>query len=1202
MDSNAVTLTGTHLIEASAGTGKTFAIAHLYTRLVIGHRHPGKALSDPLSPQEILVMTFTTAATLELRDRCRKRLVEAAILFDGGTSSDPALVALRDGISSEEHRLCKDRLQAAAEMMDEAAIYTIHGWCLNVLKRYTMETGLPHGGIAATDSAEIYDQVVHDSWRHLVYPLKEEEVRLLKELFPTPGSLKSKLKMLSSSRQEGTFHCAGHPLKPITDVPSVLRPIMDALKTYQEAELKARKLWLDHRDELRQLLLSLRDVMNKSRVRPAREESLFRTALAQLDLWAQDKITLTALLDKDGGKLSNLRSKLTKGNELPEHDFFTTFDEACIIGEAQWQERITELFAQITVHVHRDVTTRFAAEKQRHRIVDFNDMLTLLDSSLANSESLARRVHGLYPVALVDEFQDTDPVQYRILRALYQQRGTLMLIGDPKQAIYRFRGADIATYLTARGDAQQYHSLPVNWRSTKELVEAVNTTFSHAEEWDGGAFLLGKEKIPFHPVAPRENADHGGTLLLHGKPHVAMEILLLNPPLEWINLTKNHYKRGMAAACAEKIDELLHSAVITGTPDRPVVARDIAVLVRNWGEAQLMQNALSRLRIPAVPMSSRTSVFSSEEANDILLWLHALISPQNIRKIRNALATSSMGFNLEELLHLTEDDERLQEHQTIFSEARQRWRNAGVLSGLRYLMQQDGATQRLLRSPKGERRLSNLLHLSEWLQQAEQTTPGAQDLVHLLERNMESPEDNEEQVLRLESERSAVQLITYHGSKGLQYPIVFVPFTALYGETEIPAITTFQSDDEMITDLCFKDAPEEHKEAYRRESLSEELRLLYVAMTRPEYALFLGTGPVGRGKDHSQHRSAFGYILDGLRQKNFSMSSAISALTARSPAIQLQSILYDPDALSADEVEETTGEREILFAPRHAEPRTYDRWWISSFSAFVASHSTTHEEPETRNEQGDEVIDPGEEELLDPLPPGARTGTLLHDLIEAVGRQGFVRLAVDQKARHAAVTRYCQRTGSQEYEPILQRWITEFLATPIASGMPAPGEIERFRLELEFLFPLSATTTEMVDSLIQRHLFPGVSRPSVSPLILQGMMKGFIDLLFVHNQRYHVADWKSNTLGSSRSDYTTERMIHAIAQKRYDIQIAIYNVALHRHLTNRMPGYDPSKHLGPTVYTFLRGAGGPDGSGVVIDVPLELIQALNETFQGQQDA
>ncbi len=1202
MDSNAINLSGTHLIEASAGTGKTFAIAHLYTRLVIGHRDSRKPLGEPLSPREILVMTFTSAATLELRDRCRKRLIEAAALFTGGDSADPALLALRDAIASEEHKICAERLHEAAEMMDEAAIYTIHGWCLNVLKRYTMESGLPHGGIVSTDSAEIYDQVVHDCWRRMMYESDHAEVSLLKQQFPSPASLKDKLRALSSSRQGCSFRCAGKPLELIPSIRNALEPVLHALKTFEEAEETAKAQWLENREELTAALLELREEINKNRVQAARNESRFRQAIAQVDLWAQGKIPLATLLEKDGGKLANLQSKLKKGSTLPQYPFFSTFDDACMVGEDQWKERITELFAHILLYCYTEVTTRFVAEKQKHRVVDYNDMLTLLDTSLATSESLAHRVHALYPVALVDEFQDTDPVQYRILSALYRQRGTLLLIGDPKQAIYRFRGADIATYITARGDAQQYHSLPINWRSTKDLVHAVNATFSHAEEWADGAFLMGQGSIPFHPVAPREDADQAGTLLLHGKPHAAMEILRLDPPLEWNTLTKGHYRWGMAAACAEKIDELLSGAIISGMPNRPIQARDIAVLVRSWHEAQIIQNALRRRRISAVPMSSRTSVFSSEEANDILLWLRALLAPQNIGKIRNALATTAMGLDLEELASLAGNQVVLQEQQTIFHEARQRWSNAGVLSGMRYLMQQTGATQRLLRSPRGERRLSNLLHISEWLQHAEEHTPGAQDLVHLLERTIESPEDNDEQVLRLESERSAVQLITFHGSKGLQYPIVFIPFAALYPETEHPGITTFSSENEMITDLCFNKAPAEHQEAHRRDSLSEELRLLYVAMTRPEYALILGTGPVGRAKEHNQHRSAFGYILDGGRQNNFPLIPAIEALAAKSPAIKVRSKIYDPHALPPDEVEETTGEREVLFSPRQAERREYKRWWISSFSAFTPSNHTSDNEPETRSEQGDEVIDPGEEELLDPLPPGARTGTLLHDLIEAVGHHGFAHLAAHEDVRADTVSRYCQRTGSQEYEAVLQQWITEFLNTPVAPGMPAPRAIERFRLELEFLFPVALTAAETVDSLIQQHLFPGLSRPPVSPLTLQGMMKGFIDLLFVHNGRYHVCDWKSNTLGNSSTDYTGERMINAIVQKRYDIQIAIYNVALHRHLSARMKGYDPAKHLGATVYTFLRGMNGPDGSGVVVEVPLKLIYELNNTLRGEPDA
>src|SRR5690606_28106114 len=473
-----------------------------------------------------------------------------------------------------------------------------------------------------------------------------------------------------------------------------------------------------------------------------------RALLAELEVWADGEGAFDAA---SHGKLSATGMRLTKKAQGPTFKALTARDQlvACL-GEAPG------LRPAVFNHVRHWCEKRVEQVKQRRAVLSFDDLLTRLDRALqsANGEALANLIRERYPVALIDEFQDTDPVQYRMFRSIYLQQPQcgLLMIGDPKQAIYAFRGADIFTYLQARRDTgNQLFTLDTNFRSTQALVAGVNRLFEHADRFDAGAFLFRRD-IPFTPVAAKGRSER---LLVAGEPVPAITLWHDSSPRN-----KGTYLRDCAEATATHIVSLLQSAQAgtAGFDDgqglRPVTPADIAILVRDGGEARAIREALASRGLRSAYLSDRESVFDSREAADLLLWLQAVANPESEARLRIALASPTLQLSLAELDTAGADGSQWEARVESFLHYRKLWQQKGVLVMLARLMDDFDLPARLLRTSAvgGERSLTNLLQLGELLQQAAMALDGEQALIrHLAERIADAREGSgTELVPRLE--------------------------------------------------------------------------------------------------------------------------------------------------------------------------------------------------------------------------------------------------------------------------------------------------------------------------------------------------------------------------------------------------------------------------------------------------------------------
>jgi exodeoxyribonuclease V beta subunit len=1209
---------GSRLIEASAGTGKTFTIALLYVRLVLGHG------TEPLMPPQILVTTFTDAAADELRERIRERLFEASRVFSlddetaddkveakGGNSLLEALTL--DFPTPEARQSAVKRLEMAANWMDEAAIFTIHGWCQRMLSEHAFHSRALFEQTVRTSLTPVIDQAVQDYWRHYIYALPSEQALSVANLLGGPSALTQKLNGLLS-RDGAPLFVNGAQVDPASlDFMAMVSGVIRLEIKAHQAEGDARQAWLNHAGELKAAWSPIMGGLNGNSHRTLAKLTDFSSLWHSLDLWGESGEPLPSDVFK-----FLTEPKFKKGFDRPAHPalaIFSAWSDALAAAQHGREAAGTRLLA----HAAFWVRARIDRVLQQNAEMGYDDILLNLDRALVGDEGqqLAATLRAQYPVAMIDEFQDTDPLQYRIFDRVFRiggeggaspatgQTGTMILIGDPKQSIYRFRGADMYSYLAARAATQgRHYTLDGNYRSTPELVEAVNFVFERADQQPSGAFGHRTDEgnpLPFVKVTARGRARQLKRRDEEGKwqPCPALTGWVLPGD---VMLSAGHFSELMAEHTAEAITSSLNAAV-AGTlaffdADGEMIAfrpQDIAILVSTGDQAAILQQSLNRRGIKSVYLSDRHRLFATEEAADFHRWLMAIAEPQRQDRLRAALGSLSFTRHWDEL-DAVRNDARLDSDTSRFMDYQRIARHQGILAAVYQLMHDYGIPARLLAMPmpdrSGERRLTNLLHLADWAQNEQAELAG---LDALLQRYAQAVNDNEaEHELRLEQDEHLVRIITIHSAKGLQYPVVYLPFLPLIRpkETKRNAVATpwRASNGRGMSLGEFPEAIAAEREA----QMTESVRLIYVALTRAESACTVALGPVKFGKQPNQHESGLGHVLR--LQSGDDLVASFDAAVADLGAQTGVNIEQPPPVTQARFIAPTEDD----LPPARAAKRQVDTHWrISSFSGLThALHESEVVVPETaKQEQLRDVLsetgtveaslDLPQTNRFDPqslsarisrLPRGTTFGTLLHSLLERAGEAGF-----DPSATYEASLSLVRQLASmltEEQQGTLAELVLRILTLPLATTPSRRlADVSRYQIEQEFWLPVARTQTIAIDDLLLTSVHPGYIRPTLTSQQLEGQIKGFMDLVFEADGRFYILDYKSNWLGDTPEDYAPERLVDAMLAARYDLQMMLYLTALHRHLQDRLPNYDPAVHLGGALYLFVRGIDSP-GQGV----------------------
>lgn len=1188
------------LIEASAGTGKTFTIAALYLRLVLGHGR-----ERPLLPQEILVVTFTEAATSELKGRIRARLSQAARYFAGDDAPvDPFLQALATEFDAAVWPACSERLQLAAQAMDEACILTIHGWCNRMLTEHAFASGAAFGRELLTDESALWQEVSQDYWRLHVYPMSTVEFERYSKTYPSPDALQQDVMRLREVS-------ATEIVEPVQ---AIQREVVA-----RAAQLAAIKQpWAAWIDELAALIEQGRaaGLTNNKML----QQNIVDNWWVKLRSWQQNDSAAMPEIGKGVERLTpEGLAQAWKSGAPPDHPALHA-----MLGLEAALAALPDASASLRQHA---ATWCFAQQQQRktnQRALGFDDLLTGLDQALAQSDSLVSLVRAQFPLALIDEFQDTDPLQYRIFSRVFGRDGALILIGDPKQAIYGFRGADIYTYLQAKRESPLQFSLDTNYRSTQQVVESVNQLFMHAEERAAGqgAFMFRAQQnlVAFQSVKAKGRSEQ---LRLQGQelPALRLQVIDAEKPL-----SKTAWLAQAAQQAADSIAELLWLAqqqqcgfYQDDTWQRPLQSRDIAVLVNNQREADAVRKCLLQHGIRSVYLSDKGNVFNSPIAGQLAIWLDAVLEPR-LPKVRNALATMALGQSLAELDAWQDQDWDRAQHQ--FIRYQQIWQRIGVQAMLCQLMFDFDVVATLAAVANSERYLTDLLQLSDLLQQASRTLDGERALLRYLHEHMQGEGELglEATRLQLESDDALVRVVTIHKSKGLEYPCVFLPFMLLSREIELTHTPLTLHDAAGQAQRVFQPSEAQRQQA-DDERLAEDLRKLYVALTRACYFCQLEVAPL-------KERSALAYLFtpEAVLPAG-QVETLVTPLVQRGAesGVFKQSVVLHLQAPQANNYQVVAAAPELQqggFLTQAPNPRS--RWWVASYSALLLEQTDVvdSKRAELRQELTEPSLTSVVADVSASLQKGAAMGTFLHEQLEWASQQGFAKVAAQPSLWWGQLEKSAQQSGivkkteqgwqrqllqSDQEQPALFDELQQALAplwhylqSLLQCQLPTLGlslsQLPAALAELEFWLPVHKLSVRRLDHMIQQAVWPDEPRPALQEGQLHGMLKGFIDLLLFDGQKFYVMDFKSNSLAA----YDDTQLQQAMLAKRYDVQAVLYCLALYRLLRSRGDS-NPLSKIGPALYWFLRGSHTDNAGVLAMPCPTMLLLRLDQEFQEVAD-
>lgn len=1197
-----IPLQGKHLIEASAGTGKTFNITRIYLRLL---------LEKNLTVDQILVMTFTKDATEELRGRIDAFIRQALNQWDDLSVNDEYFIAIAEHVEAEQ---AKVRLKQALLYLDEASIFTIHGFCKRVLTQHAFSSGQAFKLAMESDCNDVQLESTQD-WYRVLAQQSPEQFLLINEFWQTPNAFVNQFaKAISRNNVLDLIDeasVADHFRQLVIQAKNSLINHRDQLVTYlvDVKKGKDRELREEELTDLIDWLTSLKDdlIHNIQKVVDSscnqmpdaffdgKRYSRSKHKAELLEIF--DPVKQVKALAKNFKKSINRARALTIVREGIYTIRKDVNDKKIARDLVSFDDLVTRVAQQLSVTSYDDVVD--------NKVLNHVDNSAQIDIN-TNENVLAKLLFKQYPVALVDEFQDTDPQQFTILQAIYYQQpsAALYMIGDPKQAIYGFRGGDVFAYLAARSGCDYQWVMDTNWRSSEAMIQGYNRLFygNHLEQAPADVF---KYSIDYIPVKASPKAKEK---VMADSQYKALQFIHFTPEKSK-GIVNQSFRPVMAQWCANEIIRLLNlNDNLTHSNPQHIKPQNIAILVRDGKEAQVIKEALDTAGLASVFMSNRSNLLKSEQTQQLVQVLKGILFVENDRYFSAALACELLGFTAKKLYAIQHDEMTWQNLKLSFLALKHEWETKGFIGMALKLMHEHftGFTQ------DKDRVLTNLLHLFELLQSASQRHKQPQELLYWFEQQAQQDNPDIEAELRLESDDDLIRIVTQHGAKGLEYPIVFVPFATRFkdplkfGNKSVSFIEYHNEHGELSLSL---DGTEQAKQAMADEAYAEAVRLLYVAVTRAEQRCYMLTVEFDNyeksplGQTLQWHKGCD--VQQSMQQLVNDNPNDIGLTLINNEETKIESVYISPDTQVA-----------ALSAQAFVGKIERD-WWLSSFTAL--SKNLKHKgisRPDRDNEMADHEtvllttvltpetnhIQPAHSEtdrhltldysyanqLRFVIEKGARTGNLLHNILE--------KLTFEDLNWQEAFDRPLLKYGELPVgytESDLQHWLEQVITAPLTldidSTISKTSNQKAFSLkdlpknrcivESEFYFPMNAKRANELTELLKQHrLDTSISQQTQVNHVqlphyqkLKGMMHGFIDLIFEQDGKFYVCDYKSTFLGEDFSLYTQEYMRADIEHNHYDLQYLIYSLALHRYLSFALPDYDPQQHFGGIYYLYLRG-------------------------------
>ena len=1125
-DAKTVPLTGTNLIEASAGTGKTYSIAILVLRILLEMdiretTVHGEVITRNISIKEILMVTFTKAAVAELEERVRKFIRKAYAVSQGADTDDPAIQSLvAEAIRQRGALAVYNRLHEAITFLDESSVQTIHSFCQQVLREFAFETRQSFSVELVTDMSQVVASELNQFWRSQIAVMPVDILQLLADMLT-----REKLRKVINEFFAG---------KPIYDYdPDRNYPLDEAFfETCRSAVARPQEAIKDAEAQMLELC------QDKERLEAACNKDA-NAKKSLLPFAAQPREFLEAFMQK-------YRSAKTPA--YLEKYFKDLFEQAgkIIAYEAEIKRSLFAVLHHIYAAAISFVGPAIRTYKEKNGRLCFDDLIEQLHTRLCKEDNpaLINAIQSKYKVIFIDEFQDTDRQQYEIFNAAFGTNTVVFYIGDPKQSIYAWRKADIDTYLQAGEEVDHKYGMHINYRSSNDFVRAMNAFFMPTPEFDTFYYKDSLLGIHYHLVeAPSDNRK--GQLLNNA---AAFPV---------ISITEAKNADEIVEALTAQVADLLSGSYQITPADREarsVRPTDIGILVRRNKDAQPLKKSLSKLGIPSIVIGD-AKILESGEAKEVLYVLEAMMD-QTRNAINKALLSSITGMTMEQVL--AQNDVVTIER---FGNYKVQWEKEGVYKAL-FSFIADYKIEAYLTDPAtrgGERVISNLYQLIELLYK-QQTSKNLSplELTDWLSRGIEDPRvEGDEYEQRIESDDQCVTIMTVHKSKGLQFNIVLtsaMDLVALSGKEQFLVFKNEKGEDEVLPKELLLG---EELEAFERQRIQENRRMMYVTLTRAVYGCFIytSTGP-------QRTRFAIYDFLEAFK------AGPVEGIRFIGPAAVPQGFRYRKDK-SEQVVSNLPAKEDVYFALQHQD-------WRRLSYTYLAAAPLPHGRYEVY--PVDSAYDLF---VFRELTRGNITGNLLHDIFEHIY---FEAPTYWPPAVSKAVGRFAPHKR-ELYEPNLLELIHHVAGAIIQAGETCfalkDTILEKRLHEFEFDFPVARFARR---DLIQL-LGDSVYLQTIAVEGWEGMMNGKIDMLFEHAAKYYVMDWKSTYLGGGLEDYTPEKLDFEMSRHNYHLQYLIYTVATVKYLKDRLGDFDYDRDFGGVLYYFVRGVRSGQTSGVYFVKP-----------------
>ncbi|MFK4049969.1 UvrD-helicase domain-containing protein [Acinetobacter venetianus] len=1189
---------GLHLIEASAGTGKTYTLSSLMVRIFL----------EKYLPNQVIATTFTRAAAAELKTRIRLRLVETLdylepfrdvlerdIQVQAAQESDPLKQHVLQHFAPRIAYAC-ERLKLVIDQLDELFVGTLDSFSQKLLREFAFESGKIERAQITEDAKTYTRQLIHDVLREWIQTQPQQVIDALYSV----GSLKSVDHFVGMVESSLNFSSAQFKLP---DLPEI------ELTQLQAWQHQAQHIDLSTLSDYFSLDGAYYSHINGTSFRNHAFHKLFAESLPLL-LDALSSVENVQVFD---AYFANARDAVFKFlDKLEQQKIFkkcpadisdTFYQHATVLqiqslfqSVLQTQQQFEQLDVFLKAYLCIEVKKRLPQVLQQKGETTFAQQIKTLSDALKGEQGqrFAVFVQARYPLILVDEFQDTNQDQDDMLASIWRhpqrfQKGCMIMVGDRKQAIYGFRGGDMLTFLNAYQDimAKQGHEYKLihNHRSVKELVEVVDVLIQR--QMDFG------EQVMYDPI-------QAGS-----RPHPALiEQQQSNPkPLRWLQLQEGNEQATQVAWQIQHLFNQAHLKLLYLHHDQPIAIAedDIAVLSRSHRQLDEVQYVLQRMGI-RVNRPAKRSVFDSAIAQDVGALLTALLNPYDEAKLKRALLSRLFGFDLTRLMELEHSAEGLSHYIQQFDEIREIWLNQGFLSAWQRCLNQFGIWQQLVatQSRDNERAVVNLRHLTDVLSQHSEHVQGIQNLYHWYLKQLHSPSDRDWELEHKLSSDAGVQLMTIHQSKGLEFKIVFLlgankPYSEIqktlnFSMTEVQLPETGQTRTQRVVAIADKNFLQQTEiDQHQQRALAEQNRLWYVALTRASHRVYAVFEPE-KGEKNKFSGLAFWKNQGEHFQHAYSADEAL--------------ILERPQAIRTQQAQQQI----ILNAQPLPEQRFYARGKTSfSYLAQHLKHKVNRTDVlanmDAAVEQAEDELDISavEQQIIQTesiawikqhFPKGTLAGNFLHEIFEQIDFQQPQTWGEEIRRRFkntyqslwtTLLETYQQHFPDQQNSEPLYQWIADWIAEVVQTPLNQDFQLQQLRVgqylsECPFYLALSDRVLAMqrVQKLFEEY---GIEMPELLEAKSARYLNGSIDLVYFDGQRYHIADYKSNYLGASQLDYQSTQIAESMSLSSYWLQAALYLVALHRYLSIKLQDYKIEQHLGGASYLYLRGMNGQAQQG-----------------------